>query len=137
MPPELYRRARRAEAGAQRAEDRRRLRLEFFRTALAEGLDAFKQRHARGASGGDSVRGHAGFVDELVQTIVRFVGAEAEAAGLQPTPLVVGALGGYGRGELHPSSDIDLMVVYDGELSPYVQRVMQAQIGRASCRERV
>src|SRR5687767_3941035 len=125
MPPELYRRARRAEAGEKRAEDRRRLRLEFFRATLAEGLDAFKQRHARGASGGDSVRGHASFMDELVQTIVRFAGAEAEAAGLTPTPLVVVALGGYGRGELHPSSDIDVMVVYDGELSPYVQRVMQ------------
>jgi [protein-PII] uridylyltransferase len=125
MPPELYRRARRAEAGAQRAEERRRLRLEFFRTALAEGLDALKQRHAGGASGQDSVRAHAGFMDELVQTIVRLVGADAEAAGLRPTPLVVVALGGYGRGELHPSSDIDLMVVYDGELSPYVQRVMQ------------
>ena len=125
MPPELYRRARRAEAGAQRAEDRRRLRLDFFRRALAEGLEALKQRHAGGASGQDSVHSLAGFMDELVQTIVRFVGADAEAAGLQPTPLVVVALGGYGRGELHPSSDVDLMVVYDGELSPYVQRVMQ------------
>ena len=125
MPPELYRRARRAEAGAQRAEDRRRLRLEFFRATLAEGLVALKERHAGGESGGDSVRAHASFMDELVQTIVRFAGAEAEAAGLTPTPLVVVALGGYGRGELHPSSDIDVMVVYDGELSPYVQRVMQ------------
>jgi [protein-PII] uridylyltransferase len=125
MPPELYRRARRAEAGAERAEDRRRLRLEFFRGALAEGLDALKQRHADGASGQDSVRAHAGFMDDLVRTIVRFVGADAEAAGLARTPLVVVALGGYGRGELHPSSDIDVMVVYDGELSPYVQRVMQ------------
>jgi len=94
MPPELYRRARRAEAGAQRAEDRRRLRLDFFRRALAEGLEALKQRHAGGASGQDSVHSLAGFMDELVQTIVRFVGADAEAAGLQPTPLVVVALGG-------------------------------------------
>ena len=124
MPPALYRRARRAEAGAQRAEDRRRLRLDFFRSALAEGLDTLKQRHAGGASGEDSVRAHARFMDELVQSIVRFVGADAEEAGLAPTPLVVVALGGYGRGELHPSSDVDLMVVYDGELSPYVQRVM-------------
>ena len=60
MPPELYRRARRAEAGAQRAEDRRRLRLDFFRAALADGLDTLKQRHAGGASGQDSVRAHAG-----------------------------------------------------------------------------
>jgi [protein-PII] uridylyltransferase len=125
MPPELYRRARRAEAGAHRAEDRRRLRLDFFRSALAAGLVALKERHVGGESGGDSVRAHAGFIDELVQTIVRFVESEAEQAGLAPTPLVVVALGGYGRGELHPSSDIDLMVVYDGELSPYVQRVMQ------------
>jgi [protein-PII] uridylyltransferase len=124
MPPELYRRARRAEAGAQRAEDRRRLRLDFFRGALAEGRDTLKQRHADGASGQDSVRAYAGFMDELIRAIVRVVGAEAEASGLAPTPLVVVALGGYGRGELHPSSDIDLMVVYEGELSPYVQRVM-------------
>jgi len=125
MLPELYRRARRAEAGVKRAEDRRRRRLDFFRAALTEGLEALKQRHAEGASGHDSVRTHARFMDDVVGSLSRLASADAEAAGLAPTPFVVVALGGYGRGELHPSSDVDLMVVYDGELSPYVQRVMQ------------
>ncbi len=125
MSPELYRRARRAEAGAERTEDRRRLRLEFFRGILAEGVSALKAMHADGASGEASVRSHARFMDDLVRSLTRLVVADAERAGLDKALLVVVALGGYGRGELHPASDIDLMVVYDGEASPYVQRVMQ------------
>ena len=125
MSVELFRRARRAEARAERAEDRRRLRLEFFRQALAQGFDSLKVRHAEGASGQESVRTHARLMDEVIFSLTRLVAADAEAARLDPTPLVVTALGGYGRGELHPLSDIDLMVVYEGELTPYVQRMMQ------------
>ncbi|HXG17287.1 MAG TPA: [protein-PII] uridylyltransferase [Calidithermus sp.] len=125
MSPELYRRARRAEAKAERADDRRRLRLEVLRAALAEGLHSVKALHAGGASGQAAVQAHAALVDDLVRTLTRLAGADAAAAGLAPAPLVVVALGGYGRGELHPSSDIDLMVIYDGTLSPYVQRVTQ------------
>ena len=125
MPSEISLRARRAEAGAAGAEDRRRRRLDFFRGALTEGLDSLKQRHADGASGEQLVRTHAGFMDQVVVALSELISSDAEAAGLAPTPFVVIALGGYGRGELHPSSDVDLMVVYDGELSPYVQRVMQ------------
>jgi [protein-PII] uridylyltransferase len=125
MSPALYRRARRAEAKAARAEDRRRLRLDFFRQVLAEGIDSLKHMHAEGASGQQSVQAHARFVDDLVRSITRLVAADAAAAGLTPAPFVVIALGGYGRGELHPSSDIDLMVVYDGELPAHVQRVTQ------------
>src|SRR5215510_1670100 len=125
MPSEISLRARRAEAGAAGAEDRRRRRLDFFRGALTEGLDSLKQRHADGASGEHLVRTHAGFIDQVIVALSELVSADAEAGGLTPTPFVVVALGGYGRGELHPSSDIDLMVVYDGALSPFVQRVMQ------------
>src|SRR5712692_9814450 len=130
MSPELYRRARRAEAKAERRPDRRRLRVDFFRAALAEGLESLRARHADGASGQESVRAHARFVDDLIGSLVRLIttdlAAETLAAeALAAEPFVVVALGGYGRGELHPSSDIDLMVIYDGELTPYVQRVTQ------------
>ncbi len=126
MSVELFRRARRAEARAERAEDRRRLRLDFFRQALAQGFDSLKVRHAEGASGQESVRTHARLMDDVIFSLTRLIADDADRARLEPTALVVTALGGYGRAELHPLSDIDLMVVYDGaELAPYVQRMMQ------------
>jgi [protein-PII] uridylyltransferase len=125
MSVELFRRARRAEARAERAEDRRRFRLEFFRQALTQGFDSLKVRHAEGASGQESVHAHARLMDEVIFSLTRLIAADAARARLDATPLVVVALGGYGRSELHPLSDIDLMVVYAGELSPYVQRTIQ------------
>jgi len=125
MSPEMYRRALRAEARAKSAEDRRRLRLEFFRGALAEGFDSLKVMHDGGASGGDAVRAHARFIDGLIGALVRLIVADTARDGIAPAPVVVVALGGYGRGELGPSSDIDLMVIYEAEMSPYVQRVTQ------------
>src|SRR2546428_533091 len=47
MLPELYRRARRAEAGVQRAEDRRRRRLDFFRAAITDGPSRTSMQEAR------------------------------------------------------------------------------------------
>jgi [protein-PII] uridylyltransferase len=98
------------------------VRLGLLRAALAEGVDALKERHAEGASGHESVRAHARLIDEIVAALTRLITVDGSGPA---DPLVVIALGGYGRGELHPSSDIDLMVVYDGEMTPYVQRVTQ------------
>src|SRR3970040_2779057 len=102
MSVELYRRARRAEAKAASAPDRRRLRLEFFRQALAEGFDSLKVRHAEGASGQESVRAHARLIDDVVLALTRLLAADGARAGLVPTPLAGVALGCLGRGGLCP-----------------------------------
>src|SRR6266540_1190869 len=71
MSPELYRRARRAEAKAERRPDRRRLRVDFFRGALAvrAARDAGAPVHAVGPGAADRpqsplpgrLRGHGAY----------------------------------------------------------------------------
>jgi [protein-PII] uridylyltransferase len=125
MTQELYRRAKQVESRGAREDDRRRLRLEFFRDTLTAGLGSLRVLHDGGASGLASVQGHARLMDGILQALFRLAAGDAIAQGLAPSPVVLVALGGYGRAELHPSSDIDLMVIHDGELTPSVQRVTQ------------
>src|SRR5262245_23678923 len=66
---------------------------------------------------------------ELVDVILRHVFATAEnAVGQTKTPLALIALGGYGRGELNPFSDVDVMLLYGdigGKVSPYVEAMAE------------
>ena len=134
MSAELFRQVRRVEAqaergfdgtDAERADRRRRLRLELLRQHLSANVDFLRAAQRGGASGQQSVEKYAAFMDGFLVTLFRLAVEDAKREGATPAPLVLVALGGYGRGELHLLSDLDLMVVYDGELGPYVQRITQ------------
>jgi [protein-PII] uridylyltransferase len=107
------------------SDRRRRLRLELLREHLAAAYERLKSRHAGGASAEESVRGHAAFMDQFLRLLFELADAEVRETGHPTTPLVLVALGGYGRGELHPSSDLDLMLIHAGEVTPYVRRMAQ------------
>jgi [protein-PII] uridylyltransferase len=137
MSAELFRQLRRVEAQAEkgfegqpaeRAERKRRLRLELLRQHLSSNVNFLRAAHLGGASGQQSVQAYAAFMDGFLVTLFRLALDDARREGTPPTPLVLVALGGYGRGELHPLSDLDLLLLHDlreGEMEPFVQRVTQ------------
>jgi len=79
--------------------------LPVFKQAVAEGNDALKQAFEKGADTIELVHARADFIDQILQHAFQFCFADCN----QNMALL--AVGGYGRGELHPESDIDLMLL--------------------------
>ena len=80
--------------------------LKGLKTLMAAAQERIRNEHNAGARGRNVVRHLTALVDDVVRTIFQYVQAQNPTA-TEPCTLV--ALGGYGRGELNPFSDIDLM----------------------------
>jgi [protein-PII] uridylyltransferase len=94
--------------------------------ALRDALRAEREARIAAFCSGGSVRallrGLCASTDRLLRRIVR-------SAGL-PTRCAVIAVGGYGRGELYPHSDIDILILHDGELSAAESERVEGLIGQ-------
>jgi [protein-PII] uridylyltransferase len=78
--------------------------------------------HRSGASGHAVVRLQSFAMDRIVELLWQRALAEAESLGCRPTPVSLVALGGYGRKELAPWSDLDILVLHGaGDPSPFVR----------------
>ncbi len=85
------------------------LEVEKFRSALEHGRHSLEQLFHQGLSAEQLIPARARFVDSLVTR------AWTRAFGELRDDLALLAVGGYGRGELHPGSDIDLMILLPDE----------------------
>lgn len=65
----------------------------------------FKELFQQGVPAYELVPARAQFMDEVLQRVWR------RFFEVDPPDLTLAAVGGYGRGELHPSSDVDLMIL--------------------------
>jgi len=88
----------------------------FGSQSLQEEREALHQRLREGATGGEVVQAFSDFMDALLISRFREVIQQGNAeirASLQQCCLV--AMGGYGRRELAPYSDIDVMLLTRGD----------------------
>ncbi|GAB4244498.1 MAG: hypothetical protein Kow00129_04110 [Thermoleophilia bacterium] len=94
---------------------------------LKRSLDELEKLHLRGGGGFELARRRADLVDLVLISVFREAERRAVSGGrYRQSGLVVVALGGYGRRELSPYSDVDLMLLYEEEEAGLVQEMAEA-----------
>ncbi len=116
-------------AGADRKPDALRPDLlAALKEALADGRAQIRAAlESEGANGSDVVAANAALMDGLVKTIFRFASDRAYPAA-NPTAgerMALCAVGGYGRGELAPYSDLDLLFLLPYKVTARAEQVIE------------
>lgn len=101
--------------------------LEATRAFLEEQREEVRRRHVEGESGANVVRALSESMDEVLRGVFRFAFASQTGTGNSTGPLMtrmaVCALGGYGRMELSPCSDVDVCLLYEGDADERIQLI--------------
>ena len=108
----------------------RMARVELFRKALNDGYGEVHQRFLADQDGEAAAAGNAFVVDQLIRCLYDFSTRHLyySANPTETEKLCIVAVGGYGRGELAPKSDIDLLFLYSYKLSARVEQVVEEML---------
>ena len=93
-----------------------------------------KLQHRSGADGLKICQARAAMLDALLQHLWESArGSLSPQAQKEFPPLALVAIGGYGRGELNPHSDIDFMFLHDGQVAvgrplPHLSRLIDRML---------
>jgi len=112
--------------GLNEAERKPKL-LALYKDALAKGRAEIERRFFESHDGAKTVLAHAYLIDQLIRVIHDGAATHLYPAA-NPTKsekLCILAVGGYGRGELAPYSDIDLLFLHDYKISARVEQVVE------------
>ena len=87
-------------------------RLQLIKEFIRLEREMLQRYHLKGDSGLRLTRARSIIIDVLIQNLFDYALRVAEESLVKIKPMAVLATGGYGRGELSPHSDIDLMFLY-------------------------
>ncbi|MDH3472062.1 MAG: [protein-PII] uridylyltransferase [Rhodospirillales bacterium] len=109
--------------------DRTRSRvLATLKAALGEGQAEVRRRFEAGAKGTQTVRANCFLIDQVLRLVYDHV-CEHLYPLANPSKgerLALVAVGGYGRGELAPYSDVDLLFLLPYKITPRSEQVIEA-----------
>lgn len=113
------------DAGRATFTEKRPLYLAACKHFLNHYREEIKKRHRGGASGETVVNAVTAMTDRMVCKLFQCITGDNSSAGKPKERLALVAIGGYGRGELNPYSDIDLMFLYEGKDSQHIEEIAQ------------
>lgn len=113
------------DAGRASFEEKRPLYLAASKHFLTHYREEIKAIHRGGAAGTTVVKHITAMTDTLIRKLFRSITRDVAQPGRGREHLTLTAIGGYGRGELNPHSDIDLMFLYGGKDAARVEDIAQ------------
>ena len=109
------------------AEDGRAEILALLKQTLAAGREEIRRRFDERSDGRACMRGNAFLIDQIIRVLYDFAYQTAYplANPTQGERIAVVAVGGYGRSELAPFSDVDLLFILNYKLTPHTEQVIE------------
>ena len=101
--------------------------LALLRNAIDEGRAEIERRFLDSNNGAEAIRANTYLMDVLVQrvaeTAIKTICNKANL--IQREQICIEAVGGYGRAEMAPFSDLDLLFLLPDEQSPYSEQIVE------------